>query len=66
MLVVSALLGVRRPAVTVAAGTLQTLGTIRYSRGRITVIDRRALEKAACECYLLGRAAYPAWGTSAA
>jgi CRP-like cAMP-binding protein len=52
------MLGVRRPAVTVAAGTLQALGTIRYSRGRITVLDRDALEKAACECYAVGRAAY--------
>jgi CRP-like cAMP-binding protein len=55
------MLGVRRPAVTVAAGTLQTLGAIRYSRGRITVVDRRALENASCECYRLGRAVYPAW-----
>jgi CRP-like cAMP-binding protein len=57
------MLGVRRPAVTLAAGTLQARGTIRYARGRITVTDRRALEKAACECYSLGRAPYQAWGT---
>jgi len=45
------MLGVHRPAVTLAAGSLQRAGIIRYSRGRVTVLDRPALENAACECY---------------
>jgi CRP-like cAMP-binding protein len=45
------MLGVRREGVTEAAGKLQRAGLIRYSRGRINVIDRPGLEKAVCECY---------------
>lgn len=45
------MLGTRRPGVTVAAGRLQQVGIISYSRGRITVLNREALEEAACECY---------------
>jgi len=45
------MLGVHRPAVTIAAGALQKAGVIRYTRGKVTVLDREALEGAACECY---------------
>jgi CRP-like cAMP-binding protein len=45
------MLGVRREGVTEAAGKLQKLGVIKYSRGRITVNDRPGLEKLSCECY---------------
>jgi CRP-like cAMP-binding protein len=45
------MLGVRREGVTGAAGKLQELGIIRYSRGHITVVDRPKLEKLSCECY---------------
>ena len=45
------MLGVRREGVTEAAGKLQLLGVIEYSRGRITVLDRPKLEQLSCECY---------------
>jgi CRP-like cAMP-binding protein len=45
------MLGVRREGVTEAAGKLQKLGVIEYSRGHITVLDRPQLEQLSCECY---------------
>lgn len=45
------MLGVRREGVTEAAGKLQKLGVIAYSRGKITVLDRPRLEELSCECY---------------
>jgi CRP-like cAMP-binding protein len=45
------MLGVRREGVTDAAGKLQKLGVIEYSRGHITVLDRPQLEQLCCECY---------------
>ena len=45
------MLGVRREGVTDAAGKLQKLGVIQYSRGKIVVLDRPRLEGLSCECY---------------
>jgi CRP-like cAMP-binding protein len=45
------MLGVRREGVTDAAGKLQRLGIIEYSRGHIIVLDRIGLERLSCECY---------------
>jgi CRP-like cAMP-binding protein len=45
------MLGVRREGVTEAAGQLQAEGLIKYSRGKITVIDRAGIEACVCECY---------------
>ena len=45
------MLGVERPAVSGEAAKLQDLGLIEYRRGKVRVLDRAGLEKAACECY---------------
>ena len=45
------MLGARRATVTQAASELRDAGAMEYHRGRITVIDRTKLEKAACGCY---------------
>lgn len=47
------MLGCGRSGVTLAAGSLQKSGFIRYSRGKITILDRQSLEDVACECYEL-------------
>lgn len=45
------MLGTRRSSVTVSAGTLQKAGLIAYTRGNVTIHDRRKLEEASCDCY---------------
>jgi CRP-like cAMP-binding protein len=45
------MLGVQRTTVTAVASQLQERGWVSYVRGRITIRDRRALERCACECY---------------
>ena len=47
----SEMLGVRRSSVSEVASALQAAGFIRYSRGTIEIVNRKALEGAACECY---------------
>jgi CRP-like cAMP-binding protein len=54
------MLGVRRVGITAAAGELQGKGFISYSRGTLTVLNRRGLETAACSCYVSDRDCYKA------
>jgi CRP-like cAMP-binding protein len=52
------MLGVTRSVVTRAAGHLQNEKMIRYTRGQVTILDRRRLEATACECYAVVKAEY--------
>lgn len=52
------MLGVRRSAVTIAAGGLQRKNLISYTRGQISILDRQGLEGASCECYREARQDY--------
>lgn len=52
------MLGVRRVGVTKAATALQHRKLISYSRGNVTIVDRKGLETASCGCYAADKAAY--------
>ena len=47
----AAMLGVHRPSISVVAGLFQQAGMIRYSRGRMKLLNRERLEESTCECY---------------
>jgi CRP-like cAMP-binding protein len=49
------MLGTARPSVSIAAEGLQREGLIQYARGKVTILDRPALERRACECYRVVR-----------
>ena len=49
--IIAHMLGIPRTGVTMAAGSLQRAGLIRYSRGKIVILDRQRLRAASCECY---------------
>jgi CRP-like cAMP-binding protein len=51
----AAMLGVHRPSVSTVAGIFQQAGMIKYSRGRMKILDREKLEEASCECYQVVR-----------
>jgi CRP-like cAMP-binding protein len=52
------MLGVRRPSVSLVANTLQKAGLIKYSRGRMRLLDIKGLQKGSCECYAAVKAHY--------
>ena len=45
------MLGTDRPSVSLAAGALQKKGFIEYTRGAVTIVNRKNLEDSVCECY---------------
>jgi CRP-like cAMP-binding protein len=45
------MLGTRRSTVSLSASILQKRGTIIYTRGNVTIVDKRRLEELACDCY---------------
>jgi CRP-like cAMP-binding protein len=51
----SAMLGVRRPTITLVMSALGQIGAISSSRGAIRIVDRDALEARACGCYRIVR-----------
>jgi CRP-like cAMP-binding protein len=52
------MLGVRRTSVTTVAGTLQEAGMVKYTRGKIEILDVEGLREGACECYETVKAQY--------
>jgi len=54
-IILAEMLGVQRPTVTNAARELERAGLIQRGRRQLTILDRRGLTKASCECYQLIR-----------
>ena len=52
------MLGSTRPTVSTVAGLLQRAGLIRYTHAKITIVDRKGLKAASCECYATIRAEF--------
>jgi CRP-like cAMP-binding protein len=58
------MLGVRRTSVTLVAHALQHAGMIKYSRGKIQILNLEGLQDAACECYATIKTQYEQLMTS--
>jgi CRP-like cAMP-binding protein len=52
------MIGARRNSVSIVANTLQQARYIRYSRGRVEILDLDGLTGLACECYGAVKAQY--------
>jgi CRP-like cAMP-binding protein len=52
------MLGVTRPTISQVGQELQAAGLVHHAQGRLTVDDRAGLERVACECYAVVRAAF--------
>ena len=48
---IATMMGTDRSTVSLAASVLQKNGIIEYVRGAVKIVNRRKLEKSACECY---------------
>ena len=59
----SYMLGANRKSVTLAARSMQAAGLISYRRGKIQILDRPGLERAACECYAIVKDRFDAFLT---
>jgi CRP-like cAMP-binding protein len=55
---ISQMLGAHRPHVTKAASNLQNGGLIRYSRGKIVIVNRHGLERVSCDCYHVAKSRF--------
>ena len=55
------MLGTRRSSVTIAAGALQKAGLISYTRGSVTILNRKKLEGTACNCYGIVQQQLKSW-----
>jgi CRP-like cAMP-binding protein len=60
--VVGRLLGVRRESINAVASTLHEAGLVDWARGSVSIVDRDAVERAACECQRIIRRQY-GWAT---
>jgi CRP-like cAMP-binding protein len=49
------MLGVHRPQISLVAGAFQQAGFIKYTRGKMTILDRAGLEESSCECYQMAK-----------
>lgn len=54
------MLGIRRPQASECMQQLKRLKAIDYRHGEVTVVDRKALEQIACDCYRTTKAAHDA------
>jgi CRP-like cAMP-binding protein len=52
---IAMMLGVQRSGISIAANLLRKSGLIQYTRGNVTIMDRKGLEDGACECYAVMR-----------